>query len=45
MADLSKFSRGHPVPIKKIAQRQKLSKLYLYQVAGPIRNASLLKSV
>jgi Rrf2 family protein len=45
MADISKFGQGVPVPLRDIAERQHLSKLYLSQLASPLKNASLLKSV
>jgi Rrf2 family protein len=45
MADVSKFGGGEPVPLKEVAERQHLSKLYLSQLTAPLKNASLLKSV
>jgi Rrf2 family cysteine metabolism transcriptional repressor len=45
MADIARHSSGEPVPLKEVAERQGLSKLYLSQLAVPLRNASLLKSV
>jgi Rrf2 family protein len=45
MADVSKFGGGDPVPLKDVAERQRLSKLYLSQLTAPLKNASLLKSV
>ena len=45
MADIAKNGGGEPVPLKDVAERQGLSKLYLSQLATPLRNSSLLKSV
>lgn len=45
MADIAKHGGGDPVPLKDVAERQGLSKLYLSQLAIPLRNASLLKSL
>jgi Rrf2 family protein len=45
MADIAKNGDGNPVPLKDVARRQGLSKLYLSQLASPLRNAALLKSV
>ena len=45
MADIAKNGAGEPVPLKDVAERQDLSKLYLSQLATPLRNASLLRSV
>ncbi len=45
MADISQHSRGAPVPLREVARRQGVSRLYLSQLAGPLRNASLLRSV
>jgi Rrf2 family protein len=45
LADISQHGAGEPVPLKDVAERQDLSKLYLSQLAAPLRNASLLRSV
>lgn len=45
MADIARHEAEGPVPLKDVAERQGLSKLYLSQLATPLRNASLLKSV
>ncbi len=45
MADIAKNGSGDPVPLKDVAERQGLSKLYLSQLATPLRNAALLRSV
>ena len=45
MADIARHESEGPVPLKEVAERQGLSKLYLSQLATPLRNASLLKSV
>ncbi len=45
MADIATNGGGAPVPLKDVADRQGLSKLYLSQLATPLRNASLLRSV
>jgi Rrf2 family protein len=45
LADIARHSRGAPVPLKNVAERQDLSKMYLSQLAIPLRNASLLRSV
>jgi len=45
MADIAQQGQGEPVPLKDVADRQGLSKLYLSQLAAPLRNASLLRSV
>ncbi len=45
MADIARHEGEGPVPLKDVAERQGLSKLYLSQLATPLRNASLLKSV
>ncbi len=44
MADIATHGAVEPVPLKDVAERQRLSKLYLSQLASPLRNASLLKS-
>lgn len=45
MSDIAVNSADGPVPLKDVAERQGLSKLYLSQLAAPLRNASLLRSV
>lgn len=45
MADVAKHGESEPVPLKDVAERQGLSKLYLSQLTLPLRNASLLKSI
>jgi Rrf2 family protein len=45
MADISKYGGEDPVPLRDVAERQRLSKLYLSQLTAPLKNASLLKSV
>ena len=45
MADIAKHCSEKPVPLRDVAERQKLSKLYLSQLATPLRNAGLLRSV
>jgi len=45
MADIAKSGGDNPVPLRDVAERQGLSKLYLSQLATPLRNAALLKSV
>ena len=45
MADIARYGHGEPVVLKDIADRQKLPKLYLSQLAAPLKSASLLKSV
>jgi len=45
MADIAKNAAPDPVPLKDVAERQHLSKLYLSQLATPLRNAALLRSV
>jgi Rrf2 family protein len=45
MADIAKHANGTPVPLKDVAERQQLSKLYLSQLATPLRNGALLRSV
>ncbi len=46
MADVAKNSGdGRPVSLKDVALRQRLPKLYLSQLAIPLRNAAMLKSV
>jgi len=45
MSDIASHGESGPVPLKDVAERQGLSKLYLSQLAAPLRNASLLRSV
>lgn len=45
MADIYKNGKDDPVTLKEVADRQNLSKRYLAQLAIPLRNASLLKSI
>jgi len=45
MSDIASHGANGPVPLKDVADRQGLSKLYLSQLAAPLRNASLLRSV
>ena len=45
MADIANNGTESPVSLRDVAQRQGLSKLYLSQLAGPLRNHGLLKSV
>ena len=45
MADIAKNGLEAPVPLKDVARRQGLSRLYLSQLATPLRTASLLRSV
>jgi Rrf2 family transcriptional regulator, cysteine metabolism repressor len=40
----SKFGEG-PVPLRKIAEEQKLSEAYLEQLIPPLRNNGIVKSV
>ena len=45
MADIAENGAEGPVPLKDVARRQGLSRLYLSQLATPLRTASLLRSV
>ncbi len=45
MADIARHGDGKPVRLRDIAERQGISKLYLSQLAPPLKRASLLKSV
>lgn len=46
MADIAAHGTGErPVPLKEVAARQGLSKAYLSQLAIPLRNAALLRTV
>ncbi len=46
MADIAKLGvDSEPVPLREVAYRQRLSKLYLSQLTIPLRNCGLLRSV
>ncbi|MBI4875399.1 MAG: Rrf2 family transcriptional regulator [Acidobacteria bacterium] len=46
MVDVAKHGhRGEVVPVRDVARRQNLSRLYLSQLTVPLKNAGLLKSV
>ena len=45
MADLSAHSRGSPVALAEIAERQEISLSYLEQLFGRLRKGGLVKSV
>jgi Rrf2 family protein len=45
MADIARHGSEGAVALKDVAARQQLPKLYLSQLAGPLKNASLLRSV
>ncbi|MFH1540047.1 MAG: Rrf2 family transcriptional regulator [bacterium] len=45
MADIYKNGNGAPVSLKEVAKRQNLSQRYLAQLAIPLKNAALLKSI
>jgi len=46
MADIARYGHdGQVVPLKDVARRQQLSKLYLAQLTIPLKHAELLKSV
>ncbi len=45
IADVAKHGGGGPIPLKDVARRQQISRLYLSQLAAPLKNASLLKSI
>jgi Rrf2 family protein len=46
MVDIARHSRnGESVPIRSVAERQNLSRVYLSQLATPLKNAALLRSV
>jgi Rrf2 family protein len=44
LADIAKHCQGDPVVLKDVAARQDLPKLYLSQLTGSLKSASLLKS-
>lgn len=45
MMDLAKHYGKGPVPLKRIADRHRLSEHYLEQLVAPLRNAGLVRSV
>ncbi len=45
MADMAKHGHGEPVALRDVAVRQKLPKMYLSQLAAPLKSAGLLKSI
>ena len=45
MADIASHASRGPVPLREVAERQGISRLYLSQLAAPLRNAGLLRSV
>src|SRR5579863_3215836 len=45
MVDLAKHSRGRPIALAEIAERQEISLSYLEQLFAKLRTASLVKSV
>jgi Rrf2 family protein len=46
MADIARHGGGgRPVPIRDVAERQQLSRHYLAQLAMPLRDSNLIKSV
>lgn len=45
MADLANKSRGQPIPLAAIAQRQEISLSYLEQLFGKLRRGHLVNSV
>jgi Rrf2 family iron-sulfur cluster assembly transcriptional regulator len=45
MADLSHHSRGRPVALAEVAERQEISLSYLEQLFGRLRRAGLVTSV
>lgn len=45
LADIAHHEGEGPVALKDVAQRQQLPKLYLSQLAAPLKAASLLRSV
>ena len=45
MIELAKHDKKKPVSLKSIAREKNLSEHYLEQLAAPLRNASLIKSV
>ncbi len=45
MVDLAKHSRGNPIALAEIAERQEISLSYLEQLFAKLRGAGLVKSV
>src|SRR5579885_2730108 len=45
MVDIAKHASAGAVPLREVAERQGLSKIYLSQLTIPLRNAALLRSV
>ncbi len=45
MVDLGMAMNDHPVSLKSVAERKRLSDHYLEQLIAPLRNAGLVKSV
>ncbi len=45
MADIASHTAQGPVPLREVSERQGISRLYLSQLAAPLRNAGLLRSV
>jgi Rrf2 family protein len=45
MAGIARRQDGQPVALKDIAERQRLPRMYLLQLARPLKRAALLKSV
>ena len=46
MADIARHGGAdRPVPLRDVAERQQLSRLYLSQLAMPLRNSALVRSV
>lgn len=45
MVDLASHSKGHPVALADIAERQEISLSYLEQLFAKLRNGGLVKSV
>jgi Rrf2 family protein len=44
MVEMAKYGDGAPVALHDIAGRSSLSKMYLSQLAAPLKNAGLIKS-
>jgi Rrf2 family protein len=45
MADIAKYGHGDPVRLRDVADRQNLPKMYLSQLAAPLKRAQLIKSI
>ena len=45
LADLAKFNKGAPVPLRDISLRQGISLLYLEQIFSKLKNNNIVKSV